>query len=483
MHSCECSNTDHAPKLCGEPGVFALHQPMYDGELATTVDNKYLTRLEKLVRLFIGRRFTSADDLWNLQMELLDLQREIQVSITATKSAARVRKPSSELEMLRYLRFQARRFGDAFAWTMLRLDRQLIHPLGENQRVPTPPDDDGAKGMLALGSILAQKGWGFPLLHDITDCLRIGDMTFIKPDNDPVTVEVKSRVVSDELTDGGTRELTYQASVISAAEPPDIREATERVPKSTADAPTPTFDDRAERQFQRLGSALAHQTAKSGSIRDIDGKALVTTEVNQGPSHFHEVQRIARKARRNGFASVALEDAFLYVAIYDENGLSADRLGDAFSHVSEQLMTSGILDEETPDLNSLLILSMPDDPALNAKYHIPYFLFDLPQSTRIDMLRRRMILLNIVNAGRVSMAIEEAGYNVRHPTGRNDLGGESLVVSASVEDEGGRSYLVELHSLQRHIEQMILEFQPLSYLLNVIDGMREASALAMQQAS
>jgi hypothetical protein len=68
-------------------------------------------------------------------------------------------------------------------------------------RTPAPISEQGhgAEGTLAIATGLSQRGWGFPLIHDITDVLRIGDITFIRPRQTPefVTVEVKTRLLNE----------------------------------------------------------------------------------------------------------------------------------------------------------------------------------------------------------------------------------------------------------------------------------------------
>lgn len=189
-------------------------------------------------------------------------------------------------------------------------------------------------------------------------------------------------------------------------------------------------------------------------------RAVLTTGFDDSPKHFHEVQRVVRKARRSGFASVAVDETFLYAAIYDGDGLDPNRLAKVFPALVDHLLSSGILDEAQPERNSLVIAAVPERISPFVQSRLPYYLFDLPQSTIIDMLHGRMTVLNIVNAGRVAMAMENAGYEVAYPSGRNDLCNGSLVVSAPFDDENGRPYVVELHNLQWHIDEMLLEFKP-----------------------
>src|SRR5665811_668583 len=111
----------------------------------------FANRLEKLTRTLIGRGFDGADDLWKLQTDLLDLQRDIQSHISDLKLSSRTNNEArGVLNEARQLRFTARRFGDAIAWIMLGLDRQVILPLARNEPVPVPPDDHSSRAMVGL---------------------------------------------------------------------------------------------------------------------------------------------------------------------------------------------------------------------------------------------------------------------------------------------------------------------------------------------
>ena len=133
-----------------------------------------------------------------------------------------------------------------------------------------------------------------------------------------------------------------------------------------------------------------------------------------------------------------------------------------------------------PERNSLVVAGVPEGISSQGHSHLPYFLLDFPQNTIVDMLHGRMTVLNIVNTGRSATALENAGYEVSYPSGRNDLSNESLVVSASFDDDEGRRYVVELHKLQRHLDEVLHEFKPLQFLLNVVASMREAGKLSPQ---
>jgi hypothetical protein len=182
--------------------------------------DEYVRRLESMVLRLLRGRFSSADDLWRLQLDLLALQRDIQRAIKACKAERRSDQASHErLVGLRHARWHARRFGDAYAWVVLGFDRRTIFPLAKNTRVAIADENHGSRGLLAISEGLSNEGWGFPLLHDITDTLRVGDVTFVKPgearSRQVSTFEVKTRLMAERLADDGKTQFEYQVTVAS----------------------------------------------------------------------------------------------------------------------------------------------------------------------------------------------------------------------------------------------------------------------------
>lgn len=145
-------------------------------------------QLESLVVDLLGRRYWSADDMWNAQLRLLRLQRDIQAAIARRKAGPK-RGEKEDLDALRDAMWHARRFGDAYAWVLFKGERTWIDPLAENERVPVPPESHSAQAVTAVAVELTSKGYGFPLLHDITEGLRVGDVTFFLGDERPRTIE------------------------------------------------------------------------------------------------------------------------------------------------------------------------------------------------------------------------------------------------------------------------------------------------------
>lgn len=68
---------------------------------------------------------------------------------------------------------------------------------------------------LQLPPVLSERGWGFPILHDITQILRIGDIAFVQPHGEPRTVEIKTRL-AEERVEGDEIVSTYKITTLEA---------------------------------------------------------------------------------------------------------------------------------------------------------------------------------------------------------------------------------------------------------------------------
>lgn len=440
----------------------------------------YMDRLERLVRRFLAMKFDGPTALWRLQIRLLDLQIEIQASIAVAKRAARIDVAArQDLEDLRAVRREARRFGDAFAWMLLGRSRRIIYPLAQNSPVAISEKDDHAIGVRSFIGAVANEGWGFPLIHDVTDVLRIGDVTFVRPGEPPLTLELKTKVVQARPERGGKRTtFEFEVQALGVRQPPPI-------PAGKSGSPTSSDRsgrrrpraERVNRQLERLRTAAAHQTAGPG-LSEIDGKAVVTILMNDRdgptePNRMDVLRSVTRRARRNGFAAQQVEDTFVWAAVYDEHGLDdQERFTSHIEQLPSVLVNSGIFFTDETERNAIVYYSLPPREARSPSLYTPYHLLGLPVSTTIDIMRGRMAVFNIVNPGRLIAALETAGFEVSTPGGQLDLSNESLVLSYTVDTDHG-PYRAEIHALGLHITEMMYEFRSVSYVVDMAVAMRE----------
>lgn len=86
------------------------------------------------------------------------------------------------------LRHILKDIADGLAWRLLDFNRPLMRLLSQNKapghiKTPTSQEDDIATRFVSVG--------GHVLIHDITNILRIGDLTLIDPTGYPSVVEIK----------------------------------------------------------------------------------------------------------------------------------------------------------------------------------------------------------------------------------------------------------------------------------------------------
>jgi hypothetical protein len=96
-----------------------------------------------------------------------------------------------ERELSERLGWQYRCIGDAFAWRVCGFQRKQIIALSQSE----PPGPTANKrGLPAELETLdqARADGKFAILHDLTNCLRIGDVTVFDDDGTPTTIEVKT---------------------------------------------------------------------------------------------------------------------------------------------------------------------------------------------------------------------------------------------------------------------------------------------------
>ncbi len=159
----------------------------------------------------------------------------------------------------------SRCLGDALAWYLLGFNERAIVTLSLNDRSRSLPDEPAVLGMLSLAQGLASDGLGVPVLHDITNCLRIGDISLYRPGREIVTVEVKTRASAEQ---GRTR-LDVEGHSIMTPEgaghfirPMHESRRVEHLWRRVADvAATGSPTSQTIRQLQRLAGAKVLQQA------------------------------------------------------------------------------------------------------------------------------------------------------------------------------------------------------------------------------
>ncbi|MDQ6933907.1 MAG: hypothetical protein M3130_01160 [Actinomycetota bacterium] len=425
---------------------------------------RFELRIEKLAATLLRNkwdRFEGGPGAW--QMALMQLQRDIQKAISTNNSGPRRSRDRELAETLKSLRWHARHLGDTLAWLVLRLDRQRIETLGENDPVPIAQRSRDSEALLALVDNLASRGWGFPLLHDVTDCLRIGDVTFVRVDDvgDPyTTLEVKSHMVSATPTgDGETEELEYQVSLIGAREfDPDTGR---HVAVSPAELKVTTPRTRADRQALRMHqSALKMNSASTGLVTGLPQPSIAVHLETDASSDWRMVRRLIRQAHREGCSGEAADDTFFYAAIYQRGGLTPEGVK-AFGQLESLKRWSA----KEPESQGQRVIQMWDVPTQRARFAspgLPFWLFDIPFSARLEILRGELLFMCMTDLSRLCDALNADGHDVElRPQGNR-------APQMLIRDRwtvGDRAFYINGAPIGTAIYKAALEFHSAEYVL------------------
>ncbi|WP_343907287.1 hypothetical protein [Nocardioides aquiterrae] len=433
---------------------------------------KHHRQIRLIANRLLSKRFESANDLWKLQVDLLKIQRDIQGAISEAKAESARNIDRKRLEELRDARWHARHFGDALAWLVLGQDRQLISSLSENSRVPISEDGDGSVGMLAMAEALSRQGWGFPILHDITDTLRIGDITFARPRQTPshVTAEIKTQVIDTVPADPtGRKKKTYQSQVLTMVGiDPQTGEAIAELQVPPPPPPSPPRS-RLERQAVRMREAVIKGSAGHGIITDTQEPILNMHVETAATDHWPVVRRLIREAHRTNFASQCVDKAFLYIVVYEEGGWSKETFAD--SRFLQDVKETEFLQNQNKDETSVVVHTIPRAKGTEAEIALPYFLFPISRRAVFEILNHELALVVLVNQGHICDALRASGMEIEVRP-QVDGPGEIVIIDR-FESPTGVPLVGEVHTMWHTIRDAVREFRSVPYLLDIVAGMVE----------
>src|ERR1700754_1094455 len=289
--------------------------------------DRHLRTIEELVRRLFEHKYDSAQGLWTIQTDLVryqievrgdvrkEMSRKSETQATIAEVAAqrrgdwkkelqRLQGEISHSEMrvtiLEHALNLSMQFGDALAWIFLKGDVRRIASLAINKPNPPIPEGLSLQAMLGVAESLANRGAGFPLIHDVTRCLRVGDLTFcniLDDDDEPLTVEVKSKTASIEGNIATLDVAIYAPAVqpkftkifeklsgapiqVEAAKPP----AAEETPRRAVLGSGP----RLERQVERMARSRTLQAASHlETIDQVGNNILAAMTLKMKGVYFH----------------------------------------------------------------------------------------------------------------------------------------------------------------------------------------------------
>ncbi|MDR6611103.1 hypothetical protein [Leifsonia sp. 1010] len=427
--------------------------------------------------------------LLDLQESILRLQIEIQKDIAAAKQ----RRPRDAdthlfLEQLRHVRHLSRTLGDSLAWVTLLFDRQVIHSLYQESPVPISSGmTDSHHGTLAFARANTRAEWGLPIVHDITDILRVGDVTFMRPTGgrEPLaeyrTFELKvSRAGAGEVDASGKQDVELHVMAVSNEPFPNLAGQVATMPDESAPAEPAARrpDRRIDRQMARMDVARDRKYAPFHELAQIGTERIFTLKLEREPEpEWGKVRAAIRAARRDGYSYFSLDGFVGYALFYNRNGITDEDIQSV--RLSEDI-TRTVMHEELGSRNSLTINQIPaldhNDPATLT---LPFFLWKVPRNAIRDVIRHRLVIMAVFNSGRMEKLLKDAGVEVRPAVGGKDYRNFEVVVPLSWDNARG-----EYHAGGPWDEMLVAvrEFrQPSAVVMRVRAAARIPDHLTAQQ--
>lgn len=447
-----------------------------------------LRRLEDMAARLLQGQLTTPQALWAFEIELAHYQIELQDKLAQAQKSqnelqqqviarakARVGDWKAEIQALQheikyldntmaifgYARTLARQLGDALAWIMLGMDERHIIPLTKNQPVPSTTKGLGLKGMLFTAEWLANAGAGFPIIHDITHCLRVGDITFILPPEEPFTIEVKTRLIGREENIAHLQVEWYAPAeaprwkTIEAKlrqRPLEITELDEQQPARARKRRTP--DAQLGRQLSRMHKSRVLQTAQPGVVWEDSGHNQIVLQSSLSASAYHGniIRELAQEAKVSGFASQVVDDALVYVAVYTptphvhpyEQDGSPLPYGEKLQASLNAIVPRCAVAEQNHLWFGTSYAYLLGDVPVSIR---PFFLYPLPLDLIMDLMWGRLAVIIYVNLGKLVEAIERSGLRTQVPTSPEEFKRQFLPIWTQVDLPNGMRSIGHLAGL------------------------------------
>jgi len=491
-----------------------------------TLYSEQLDRLEILVRQFVEQQFDSFQDLWDFQESLINFQREAHASKASerkrnedlhatvlTNAAAQPGDWRSENQRLyreiscgdarveAYRRAEAlsRQLGDALAWDLLGSDPTHLKPLMKNERVPSIPSGHGLIGMIAFAANFASEGGCIPLLHDVTNRLRVGDVTFVRPDRDPLTFEVKTKLTTlDESDSSATLSITAytlghhngQWDDVLAHLPSPLVVTTNGDESHAAQSGQASrrLDTRLSRQLVRMRNAVDWRAANTEEFFDVGGERSVKVDVTPANDTFRwaDMRDVCAEARIVGRAARRVEDGLVYVAVRSDDPLPRPSAEDVQEVFNAHMITPGRADSSTQGGTRDRWWFGGTEKYLSSDIPLemrPFFLYPLPADDIVGLMRGRLVVAVFVSVERLLASIEDAGFEVQPRDNEQRVGTDLPDASKIVHIGNNTAIKLDLYgtTLASYGQQMFHEFLSIQGFTRLLSDMARGAAAAAER--
>ncbi len=449
---------------------------MYDAHLA---------RLESLVRRLLPLEKLALLDPWALQLELLDYHFELQMAIKAENDAkavigarivgfARSGQGDVNEQSLRSLQGRldgikhrieihnhvlrlARCIGDAVAWLVLGHNRRYIVLHAENAPHGNVPPRESVVAMVETAKGLSSR-YGYPILHDLTNWLRIGDLTFVSTDGQPICYEVKAQQPID--VEGGklyvmSAEGFSMAPDSSTTTPPEValdEPFDKQVDQVTEESLLNDVMPRRVRQLRRMHDARVLFDAEPNTTVSVRGQDRMMGAYPRGDGdyHFDVMNQVVNAAMRDNYSSCVVDDALLYFAVRTDKPVwypwqARQDLPHCDQLVADALV-GGLWDPKGHDTLYTHLGGTWEHLGGGLPPHVkPFLLYQyLPLEAKVEILHGRLTVGVWLDLRRVYEALVAIGVDARLPANSDEVNVALIPVSVTTTLPDGRRIIRDL---------------------------------------
>jgi hypothetical protein len=295
-----------------------------------------------------------ANSVIHLHEELRKVKKGVRKFDTETDRERFVDAAKSLVHVLRAI-------ADGIAWRSLAYDRASVHELAAGHQTGHIEQHTATQEITRAAEILSEDDKAIVLLNDLTNFIRLGDLTIVK-DNTVAFHEIK----------GG---------------------------KAAAKS------GRAKWQRKQLKKKL--EFLNSGDQRGAGDYRIVRIEAKPS-SHHDELYETINRARSNGHASTRLSESTAITVFYVE---AAAEMG---------LSPNDVISHPFSGEPFLYTYNSADLVGLFSRNVAPYSIFSLPPEDRVDLMMGKLVVVTWLDARRLMRAVESRGLSAVLPT-RSDF--------------------------------------------------------------
>lgn len=477
-----------------------------------------LMAIEELARRLFGKHhWDSINEIWEIEVDLLkflakvqkDLQKErhnykkLRTRLRKQKESderlskderanlrEEIRFSMSRQQHLKLLHSYARQLGDALAWLVLLGDEKRIRSLGENAPIREMPLGYSLDAVVGVAKELLPHA-GLPIIHDLTHCLRIGDITFSHPNHKEIlTIEVKTRKLIKREGNQATLEIeTYGVgdgmrfhtafAAISSTETGEYRG------KTFAGVPI-GLTKQTKRQIERLHQAKQIEHVESIGVLGGENETkrlFVVAKEGSRHAHWGIVQELCNKAQKVGWACRVVDGAFLYLVTFAPNDAHSfdERIRLPEAHELTDCLKDSPFDLDPNNKRTWFNGTwkyLLEDPPLNVR---PLFTYELQLDQILDILWRRLTITVFVDLPSVVHALKRAGMQ----TGKPPEGPPAPTSAVWKEwpSASGDHYYGGLSSFRPVLDRITLEFLSLDAAVDMAAALLEAMYKAASEGT